>query len=82
MRLKARLGRLEQHLTGGKGGCRACRERRGRTVLIGAQETPDGTVVPDESVPEPCPQCGKVPERVIAVLEEVVTGCEQMTAAN
>lgn len=35
-------------LTGGKGGCRTCRERRGRTVFTTAQEAPDGTVVPDQ----------------------------------
>jgi hypothetical protein len=71
MRLKSRLGRLEKPLIGGKGGCRACRHRHRHAVQIVSDELPDGTVVPREPEPEPCPRCGAVPEIIRVVLSEV-----------
>jgi hypothetical protein len=82
MRLKARLGRLEQRLIGGKGGCRTCRERRRYTALITAQQAPDGTVVLNDPEPEPCPSCGEVPEHIIVVIEEVVASHDEVAQAN
>ena len=82
MRLKARLGRLEQRLIGGKGGCRACRERRRFKVLITAQRAPDGTVALNDPEPEPCPSCGEVPEHIIVVIQEVVARPHEIAQAN
>jgi hypothetical protein len=71
MNLRTRLQRLEQR-AGGVGGCPACRDRRGRIVLVTAQRLPDGTVVADEDGPQPCARCGQVPEQIIEVVETVV----------
>ena len=78
MRFGKRLGRLEQQLLGGKGGCRACRDRRGRAVLIEIQRMPDGTVLPSEPYPEPCRCCGKVPEQIIEVRVTVVASRDEL----
>jgi hypothetical protein len=70
MRLRTRLARLEGK--GPEGGCPACRERRGLTVLVTVREDPDGTAVFVQGGPLPCPLCGRVPEQVVEVMETVV----------
>ena len=47
-------------------GCPACRERKGRIVLVDRLE--HGGASP----PSPCPACGQVPEFIIEVVEPVV----------
>jgi hypothetical protein len=72
MRARSRLGRLERLV--GPPGCPACRDRRGRVVLVSATGLPDGTVVRTGERPQPCAACGQVPEQVIVVIEVVVDG--------
>jgi hypothetical protein len=69
MNLRARLRRLER--TTIVAGCPACRERRGRTVLLTARGLPDGTLAPGEDEPQPCVSCGQIPEQIIKVLEVI-----------
>jgi hypothetical protein len=61
---------------GPPGGCLACRDRRGRVVLTTSFQHPDGTVVSEGHRPQPCAVCGLVPERIIEVVETVVTSAE------
>jgi hypothetical protein len=71
VKLNTRLQRLEQRV--GDPGCLACRDRRGRHVLINALKLPDDTLTyPNNDHPLPCEQCGLVPEFVIAVVQKVV----------
>jgi hypothetical protein len=70
MSLRTRLRRLEQ--TRIDVGCPACRDRRGRTVFLTAERLADGTVVAAEEEPQPCAQCGQIPELIIEVVEAVV----------
>ena len=70
MSLRGRLQRLER--TKIEAGCPACRDRRGRIVLVTARRLPDGTVVAVEEKPQPCAQCGQIPEQIIEVIESVV----------
>jgi hypothetical protein len=72
MRLHNRLHRLEQKVP--DPGCLACRDRRGRTVLVEAEQQADGSVVPWGKEPEACAQCGIVPENVIKVILSIVDG--------
>lgn len=70
MRLRTRLQRPEQKKV--DGGCPACRDRRGRIVLLTAEQLPDGTVTLVDGQPTPCACCGQVPEHIIEVIESVV----------
>jgi hypothetical protein len=56
-----------------QGDCPACRDRRGFVVLVQAHENAEGAVVPGEPEPEPCARCGAIPERVVQIVEVVVT---------
>ena len=69
MNLRARLQRLERSRV--VAGCPACRERRGRTVLLTAQRLPDGTLAPGEDEPQPCVRCGQIPEQIIEIIEVI-----------
>jgi hypothetical protein len=70
MSLRTRLQRLERNTV--DRGCPACRDRRGKTVFLTAEQLPDGTVVAVEDEPQPCARCGQVPEQIIEVIESVV----------
>ena len=72
MNLRARLQRLERNTV--DAGCLACRDRRGRIVLLTAERLPDGAVVAVEEEPQPCTRCGQIPEQIIEVVESVVDG--------
>jgi hypothetical protein len=63
-KLKTRLQRLERHTTIDRG-CPACRDRRGRHVLLDVTRNPDGTITDPDDAPEACPACGKVPEFIV-----------------
>ena len=65
--LHTRLRRLEEQLRVERG-CRACRDRQGRAVLIEVRRLPDGTMVPEAPEPAPCTVCGQMPERIIQVI--------------
>ena len=70
MKLRIRLQRLERSTV--DLGCPACRDRRGRIVLVTAQRLRDGTVVAIEEEPQPCARGRQVPEQIIEVVETVV----------
>jgi hypothetical protein len=70
MSLRTRLQRLERNTA--DAGCPACRDRRGRIVLLRAEQQPDGTVAVVEGEPAPCTLCGQVPKQIIEVVETVV----------
>jgi hypothetical protein len=70
MSLRTRLQRLEQSIV--DAGCLACRDRRGRIMLLTAEQQPDSTVAVVEGKPTPCARCGQVPEQIIEVIELVV----------
>src|SRR5262245_49628010 len=87
MSLRTRLRRLEQAVRPGV--CPACGDREGRMVLVTVRQTPDGYVPAEgEALPAPCPNCARVPEQVIAVVECVVAsraealGWQRMPAAG
>jgi hypothetical protein len=82
VKIRNRITKLEQRLLGGRGGCRACRERRGQVVLITARKSADGNVVPDEPEPEPCPSCGEPPEQLIVVIKEVVASRNEISQSE
>lgn len=69
MRARARIRHLEQ-----QAGPPGCRERLERIVLTSATELPDETVVPSGDRPQPCPECGEVPDQVIGVAEAMPEG--------
>jgi hypothetical protein len=70
MSLRTRLQRLERNTA--DAGCPACRDRRGRIVLLRAEQQPGGTVAVVEGEPAPCTLCGQVPEQIVEVVETVV----------
>jgi hypothetical protein len=70
MRLSGRLHRLERRV--GDTGCPACRDRRGRVVLVTSRSLPDGKTEPQGDWPPPCERCGEVPEQVVEIVETVV----------
>jgi hypothetical protein len=70
MSLRTRLQRLERNTA--DAGCPACRDRRGRIVLLTAERLPDGTVVAVENEPQACTRCGQIPEQIIQIIESVV----------
>lgn len=70
MKLRARLKRLERNTL--DAGCPACRDRLGRIALRIVERLPDGTVTVHAEGPQPCVQCGQIPEQVIEVIESVV----------
>lgn len=72
MNLRRRLQRLERNTV--DAGCPACRDRRGRIVLLTTERLPDGTVVAVENEPQPCTRCGQVPEQIIQIVLSVVDG--------
>jgi hypothetical protein len=82
MKIRNRITRLERGLLGDTGHCRACRERDGRVVLRTAHKAPDGSVVPDEPEPEPCPSCGEAPEQLIVVINEVVASRNEISQSE
>jgi len=65
-----RLERLEQKVP--DPGCLACRDRRGRSVMVDADRQADGSVVLRDPEPEACAQCGIVPEFLITVIRPYV----------
>jgi hypothetical protein len=70
MSLRTRLQRLERNSI--DVGCPACHDRRGRIALQIVEQLTDGTVAVPAEGPQPCVQCGQIPERVIQVVETVV----------
>jgi hypothetical protein len=64
MKLKTRLQRLERSAVIDHG-CPACRDRRGRHVLVDATRNADGTITDLDDAPAPCSACGKVPEFIV-----------------
>jgi hypothetical protein len=70
MRLRTRLQPLERNRI--DSGCPACRGRRGRIVLLRAEQLPDGTGAVVDGPPTPCARCGQIPEQIIEVVETVV----------
>ena len=80
MRLKNRLRRLERSLP--EPGCLACRDRRGRIVLVDCQEQQDGTVVRLQPLPAPCGACGKLPEFIIEAIMPFTAGDAQGPPAH
>ena len=80
MKLHARLRRLER--TTVDAGCPACRERRGRIVLLTGQRLPDGTLAPVEDEPMPCVRCGQVPEQIIEVIEGIEPAAAEWTSPS
>lgn len=72
MSLRTRLQRLERHTV--DAGCPACRDRRGRAVLLTARQLPDRTLVSVDEEPQPCARCGQVPEQIIEIVETIVGG--------
>jgi hypothetical protein len=77
MKLRSRLERLQKCLPAA--GCPSCRDRAGRIVLLTFRAGEDGTPVANgpTRAPAPCPRCGQVPERVLEVVETVVTTREE-----
>jgi hypothetical protein len=71
MGLRTRLEKLEQRV-GPKGGCPACRVRRGQHRIVIVEELRDGTLLPAQGEPQPCARCGNVPEFVTTVVVPVV----------
>jgi hypothetical protein len=69
MKLRHRLGRLEQRLPAG---CPACRHRRGLVALVTARGEPDASWGAREDEPRPCAACGEVPEQIIEIVELVI----------
>jgi hypothetical protein len=67
VRLHSRL----QRLGGRNDGCPACRDRRGRIVIVTSRRLLDGTTVPHGEWPTPCEQCGELPEQIIEIVEAV-----------
>jgi hypothetical protein len=59
--------------------CPSCRDRSGRMLLVTERRPADGKRLPQESqkAPEPCSQCGQVPEGIIRVAEVLVETREQ-----
>ena len=80
MNLRARLQRLER--TTVVAGCPACRERRGRTVLLTARRLPDGTVPLVDGEPRPCVRCGQIPEQIIEVVEVIEPAAAEWTSSS
>ncbi len=80
MSLRRRLNDLEARAP--CVGCPACRDRAGRIVWLTRRVLPDGAVIPAESEPAPCPQCGRVPEQIIEVTETVVEGRDGIGRAS
>jgi hypothetical protein len=74
MGLKRRLAKLEAAIAVTVGGCMACRDRRGDTVLVSGDLSPEGSFVPSSGaeMPAPCPECGEVPEEIIQITEVLV----------
>ena len=76
MRLRTRLNSLEamarrKHLLSPHG-CAACRGRWGLDALVSCEQLPDGTLGPGRDRPLPCAACGRIPERIIEIVEVVV----------
>jgi hypothetical protein len=70
MSLRTRLQRLERNTI--DAGCPDCRDRRGRIALRIVERQPDGTMVAHSQEPQPCVQCGQIPEQIMEVIETVV----------
>jgi len=67
-----RIRRLEQALP--HSGCPACRDRRGRIVMVDSRRRADGTPRHPEGRLAPCERCGQTPEFIIQIVETVVNG--------
>jgi hypothetical protein len=65
MTIRTRLQRLEQGIPAST--CRACRERKGRIVLLKAHKTESGEIIEDPE-PAPCAVCGTVPEQIVVFI--------------
>jgi hypothetical protein len=75
-RMKARLRRLEQVV--GVDSCPACRDRRGRLVVLRSfHESPNSAVESLGEEPPPCALCGEVPEEVVRIARTVVRSREE-----
>jgi len=72
MRLSSRLRRLELAAGGRDLGCPACRDRRGRIVLVTSQRLPDGTRAREGDWPAPCAACGVVPEQTLEIVKPIM----------
>ena len=71
-RMRNRLQRLERNVV--DPGCPACRDRRGRIIMVDARRREDGTETRPEGRPAPCERCGETPEFIIQIVETVVDG--------
>ena len=69
-KLRNRLHRLERGAP--DPGCPACRDRRGRIVMVDARLRADGTETQIEGRPTPCECCGEMPEFIVQIVETVV----------
>jgi hypothetical protein len=76
-----RLNRLERQL-GKPGPCPACRDRRGRAVLITVEKQADGTMRDLKPRPPVCERCGEIPEQIIELCEQVVTVQDRRAAVD
>jgi hypothetical protein len=47
-------------------------------MVLSAHEQADGTVVSSDPEPEPCARCGQVPERIVQIVEVVVTSHDEV----
>ena len=70
MSLRTRLQRLERNTV--DVGCPVCRDRRGRVALRIVERLPDGALAVRSEGPQPCVQCGQIPEQIMKVVETVV----------
>jgi hypothetical protein len=66
VKLNNRLRRLEQKRP--DPGCLACRDRRGRIVLVECRRQRDGSVTALQPMPAACAACGQVPEFITEVI--------------
>jgi hypothetical protein len=71
MSLKSRVSRLSRNLQPDV--CPACRDRRGGVVIVAGHNGRHGTFVPDRPPPEPCAICGEVPEKLLVIVEGLVS---------
>jgi hypothetical protein len=66
------LRHLEQRVP--EPACPACRDRRGRIVMVDGRLRADGTPRQPDGRPAPCDRCGETPEFIIQIVETVVDG--------
>jgi hypothetical protein len=55
-----------------EGRCPACRDRRGRVVLVSGRLGDDGAVAWKRELPPACAVCGEVSEDIIEIVDQIV----------